>query len=66
MEGWELSQEGLTVTFSEYELGPYTMGTQTFEIQYEEFAEALGQGGQVKLGLAEPEAADSGQEETST
>ena len=54
-------QEGMTVTFSRYELGPYAMGTQTFEIQYEEFAEALGQGGQVKLGLIAPEAAESSQ-----
>ena len=46
--------EGLVVTFSEYDLGPYAMGTQTFSIDYGEFADALGQGGQVKLGLAEP------------
>ncbi len=48
--------EGLTVTFPQYDLGPYAMGTQIFDIRYEEFADALGQGGQVKLGLAEPQA----------
>lgn len=48
-------EESMTIIFSEYELGPYTLGTQIFEIQYEELAEALGRGGQVKLGLAEPE-----------
>ena len=55
--------EGMTVVFSQYELGSYAMGTQTFTLDYEEFAEALGQGGQVKLGLAEPETAESGQGE---
>ena len=53
--------EGMTVVFSEYELGPYVLGTQTFTIHYEELAEALGQGGQVKLGLAEPESTAAGQ-----
>ena len=47
-------EDGMTVTFSEYELGPYALGTQTFTIQYGECMDALGQGGQVKLGLAEP------------
>ena len=50
-------EDGMTVTFSEYELGSYALGTQTFTIQYEECMDALGQGGQVKLGLAAPEEA---------
>ena len=45
----------MTVIFSEYELGPYALGTQIFEIQYDELTEALGQGGQVKLGLVQPD-----------
>ena len=48
-------EDRMTVIFSEYELGPYALGTQIFEIQYDELTEALGQGGQVKLGLAQPD-----------
>ena len=48
-------EDRMTVIFSEYELGPYALGTQIFEIQYDELTEALGQGGQVKLGLVQPD-----------
>ena len=48
-------EDGMTVTFSEYELGSYALGTQVFTLEYEEFTDALGQGGQVKLGLVQPD-----------
>ena len=51
--------EGLTVTFSRYELGPYALGTQTFEIRYGEFVDALGQGGRIKLGLEQAPAQEA-------
>ena len=52
--------EEMSVTFSQYELGPYALGTQVFDIRYEEFTDALGQGGQIKLGLAQPEEPGAG------
>jgi len=47
-----LSETELTVTFSAYELGPYAMGPQEFSIPYSDIAEALGEGGNAKLGLS--------------
>ena len=45
----ELGEEGMTVTFSAYEIGPYAMGAQSFDIPYASITAALGEGGAGKL-----------------
>lgn len=48
--------EGMTVVYSPYELGPYSLGTVELQVGYDELAELLGPGGLARLGLAEEEA----------
>ena len=50
-------EDGITVIFSTYDLGPFAMGAQEFNIDYSDVSSALGEGGQAKLGLVTPEAA---------
>ena len=47
------SQEGMTVIFSAYELGPYVLGPVELELDWEELADLLGPGGLERLGAAE-------------
>lgn len=46
-----LSPEGMEVTFSLYELGPYALGEVRFALSFGELAELLGPGGLAKVGL---------------
>lgn len=49
------SQEGMTVIYSAYELGPYAMGAVELFAGYDELAELLGPGGLAHLGVGEEE-----------
>lgn len=49
------SQEGMTVVYSPYELGPYAMGPVELFIGYDELAELLGPGGLAHLGVGAEE-----------
>lgn len=44
-------KEEMTVIFSAYDLGPYVIGEQRFAIDYDDLTDAIGKGGQAKLGL---------------
>ena len=44
-----LRENGLTVTFSAYEIGPYAMGALSFDIPYASITDALGEGGADRL-----------------
>ena len=44
-------EDSLEITFSTYELGPYAMGPQVFNLSYENLSSALGEIGPVRLGL---------------
>lgn len=46
-------EDGMTVIFSPYELGPYAMGPVELFLSYEELAEAIGAGGLAHLGIAQ-------------
>jgi len=48
------TEEGLEITFSTYELGPYALGPQVFLLSYEDLTDALGENGTVRLGLRAP------------
>lgn len=43
--------DGLTVVYGPYELGPYAMGTVELSMSYEEIGHMLGAGGKTALGL---------------
>lgn len=45
----ELREEGLLVTFSAYDIGPYAMGALGFDIPYTSITGALGEGGADRL-----------------
>lgn len=49
------SQEGMTVVYSPYELGPYAMGAVELFASYDELAELLGPGGLAHLGVGAEE-----------
>ena len=52
--------DGMTVIFSAYDLGPYVIGEQRFVVDYSDLADAIGEGGQAKLGLLDTsESADN-------
>ena len=44
-----LGEDGMTVTFSAYDIGPYAMGALSVEIPYASITTALGEGGAEKL-----------------
>ena len=44
-------ENGMTVLFSAYELGPYAMGPVELTLTYEALADAIGEGGLVHLGV---------------
>ena len=46
-------EDGLEVTFSPYELGPYAMGMQVFNLAYGDVENALGEMGMQRLGLTD-------------
>lgn len=46
-------EEGMTVVFSAYELGPYAMGPVELSLSYEDMADVLGSGGLAHLGAAQ-------------
>lgn len=45
----ELREEGLLVTFSAYDIGPYAMGALGFDVPYTSLSGVLGEGGRAKL-----------------
>lgn len=44
-------EQGMTVIFSAYELGPYAMGPVELTLAYEELVDAMGEGGLAHLGV---------------
>ena len=46
-------EDGMTVIFSPYEIGPYAMGPVELFLRYEELADAIGEGGLAHLGVAQ-------------
>lgn len=46
------SQEGMTVIFSAYELGPYVLGPVELTLDWEALSELMGPGGMERLGMA--------------
>lgn len=45
------NEDGMVVTFSAYELGPYAMGPVELILSYDELAEVIGEGGLAHLGI---------------